>query len=94
MTQILRCWCSSAFGEREFTTKHFKKPDPIDCFIQFCGLYYWIWIIYLPRRGNYEIVQEVEESADGVRNTKLTRRYKEFTASTANGREEPRLIDI
>ncbi|KAJ3512671.1 hypothetical protein NLJ89_g3390 [Agrocybe chaxingu] len=41
-----------------------------------CGLYYWVWIIVLPKRGRYEIVEEIEESPDGARNTKLVRRYK------------------
>lgn len=29
----------------------------------------------LPKRGGYKIVQEIEESADGARNTRLVRRY-------------------
>ncbi|KJA19474.1 hypothetical protein HYPSUDRAFT_189911 [Hypholoma sublateritium FD-334 SS-4] len=56
----------------------------------FCGLYYWLWIIYLPTRGGYEIVEEVEESVDGVRNTRLTRRYK---TPYLEGEQQPLLID-
>ncbi|KAF5327890.1 hypothetical protein D9619_004853 [Psilocybe cf. subviscida] len=41
-----------------------------------CVLYYWVWIVYLPKRGGYEIVEEIEESSDGARNAKLVRRYK------------------
>ncbi|KAF8905102.1 amino acid transporter [Gymnopilus junonius] len=41
-----------------------------------CGLYYWLWIIVLPKFWGYEIVQEVEEHPDGARNTRLVRRYK------------------
>ncbi|PPQ64604.1 LOW QUALITY PROTEIN: hypothetical protein CVT26_002002 [Gymnopilus dilepis] len=41
-----------------------------------CGLYYWLWIVVLPRVWGYEIVQEVEEHPDGARNTRLVRRYK------------------
>ncbi|PPR02618.1 hypothetical protein CVT24_002189 [Panaeolus cyanescens] len=40
-----------------------------------CGLYYWTWIVFLPRLGGYEIVEEVERGADGAQNTKLVRRY-------------------
>lgn len=43
---------------------------------QCCGLYYWLWIIVLPKYGNYEIIEEVEESTEGAKNTKLVRRYK------------------
>ncbi|KAF9533817.1 amino acid transporter [Crepidotus variabilis] len=45
-----------------------------------CGLYYWLWIIVLPKYGNYEIVEEVEESSEGAKNTKLIRRYKNMSA--------------
>ncbi|KAF8968156.1 amino acid transporter [Flammula alnicola] len=45
-----------------------------------CGLYYWIWIIVLPKLGGYEVVEEIEESADGARNTRLRRRYKKLVA--------------
>ncbi|KAF9003971.1 amino acid transporter [Cyathus striatus] len=41
-----------------------------------CGIYYWLWIIALPKLGGYEIVEEVEELPDGARNTRLVRRYK------------------
>ncbi|KAF8638245.1 hypothetical protein AX17_002267 [Amanita inopinata Kibby_2008] len=41
-----------------------------------CGLYYWLWIIFLPKLRGYEIVEEVEEQANGVRNARLVRRRK------------------
>ncbi|KAF4613529.1 hypothetical protein D9613_007808 [Agrocybe pediades] len=41
-----------------------------------CGLYYWLWIILLPKLGGYEIIEEIEEHAGGARNMKLVRRYK------------------
>lgn len=40
-----------------------------------CGLYYYVWIILLPKLGGYAIVEEVEELSDGARATRLTRRY-------------------
>lgn len=47
------------------------------CLLLCCGLYYYFWIILLPRLGGYEVVEEIEELADGARNTRLVRRYKE-----------------
>ncbi|KAF8233205.1 amino acid transporter [Tricholoma matsutake] len=41
-----------------------------------CGFYYWVWIVFLPRLGGYEVVEEIEEQTDGARNTHLVRRYK------------------
>ncbi|KAF9036190.1 amino acid transporter [Panaeolus papilionaceus] len=41
----------------------------------FCGVYYWFWAILLPKWGGYEIVEQVEESEGGVKNTRLVRRY-------------------
>ncbi|KDR76254.1 hypothetical protein GALMADRAFT_139979 [Galerina marginata CBS 339.88] len=54
-----------------------------------CGLYYWLWIIALPKLGRYEVVEEVEEHPDGARNTRLVRRYK--TATSTDGEQEPLL---
>lgn len=51
-----------------------------------------MWIIYLPKRGGYEIVEEIEESVDGVRNTKLTRRYKAYSSEN-DGERRPLLVD-
>ncbi|KAK2460340.1 hypothetical protein APHAL10511_007729 [Amanita phalloides] len=42
-----------------------------------CGIYYWFWIIFLPRVGGYEIVEQVEEQSNGVRNIRLVRRYRD-----------------
>ncbi|KAH7101991.1 amino acid transporter [Auriculariales sp. MPI-PUGE-AT-0066] len=40
-----------------------------------CGLYYYVWIILLPRWGGYEIVEEVQELEGGEKLRKLVRRY-------------------
>lgn len=42
---------------------------------QVCGVYYWVWIVFLPRIGQYEIVEKIEEQSNGVRNVQLVRRY-------------------
>jgi len=41
-----------------------------------CALYYYVWIVWLPKLGGYIIVAEVEELDDGARTTRLTRRYQ------------------
>lgn len=46
-------------------------------FLQSCVLYYWVWIIFLPRIGGYEVVEEIEEQDDGARNMRMVRRYKD-----------------
>ena len=38
-------------------------------------MYYYFWIILLPRLGGYEIVEETEELADGVRLARLVKKY-------------------
>ncbi|KLO17392.1 amino acid transporter [Schizopora paradoxa] len=43
--------------------------------ILLCGIYYWIWVVLLPKLGGYEIIEEVEELPDGARIAKLVRRY-------------------
>ncbi|PPQ69810.1 hypothetical protein CVT25_009747 [Psilocybe cyanescens] len=50
-----------------------------------CGLYYWLWIIVLPKYSGYEVVEEVQHHADGARNTRLVRRYK--TAPAVEGEQ-------
>jgi len=45
-----------------------------------CGLYYWIWVVLLPKLGGYEIIEEVEELQDGARLAKLVRRYTDGKA--------------
>ncbi len=47
---------------------------------QLCGLYYWIWVVLLPKLGGYEIIEEVEELQDGARLAKLVRRYTDGKA--------------
>lgn len=62
----------------------------VSLFCQCCGIYYWLWIIFLPKRGGYEIVEEIEESPEGARNTKLTRRYHKSSAD--EGEQQPLLV--
>ncbi|KAA1467531.1 amino acid transporter [Dentipellis sp. KUC8613] len=40
-----------------------------------CGIYYYVWIVLLPRLGGYEIVEEVIELGGGARTACLVRRY-------------------
>ncbi|KZT56238.1 amino acid transporter [Calocera cornea HHB12733] len=40
------------------------------------ALFYYVYIVYLPKRGGYEIVEEIEDLPDGARNARLVRRYK------------------
>ena len=40
-----------------------------------CGLYYYVWIVLIPRWGGYEIVEEIEELEGGARLAKLVRKY-------------------
>lgn len=38
-----------------------------------CGVYYWIWTSYLPRRGNYTIRQTVIVLDNGAQTHKLNK---------------------
>ncbi|KAF7986504.1 hypothetical protein HWV62_31325 [Athelia sp. TMB] len=40
-----------------------------------CALYYYSWLVWLPRLGGYTIVEEIKEFDDGARATQLVRRY-------------------
>ncbi|KAH7929614.1 amino acid transporter [Leucogyrophana mollusca] len=40
-----------------------------------CGVYYWVWIILMPKLGGYKIVEEVEQLPDGAMTARLVRRY-------------------
>ncbi|EJD06899.1 amino acid transporter [Fomitiporia mediterranea MF3/22] len=40
-----------------------------------CALYYYVWIVLIPRIGGYEYVEEVEEIEGGARLAKLVRKY-------------------
>ncbi|KAF8656226.1 hypothetical protein AX16_002662 [Volvariella volvacea WC 439] len=44
-------------------------------FLLLCLLYYYLWIIFLPRLGGYEIIEVSEELSDGSRKRKLVRQY-------------------
>ncbi|KZV88646.1 amino acid transporter [Exidia glandulosa HHB12029] len=44
--------------------------------LAFCAVYYYVWIVLLPRLGGYEIVQETKELDGGGRANVLVRRYK------------------
>jgi hypothetical protein len=49
-------------------------PTPF-FFGQLCALYYYIWIVLLPKFGGYEIVEEVVELVGGALTTRLVRKY-------------------
>jgi len=55
-------------------------------------VYYYAWIILLPRLGGYEIVEEVEELSDGALTKRLTRRYF-GDDEVSNGTERTPLLD-
>ncbi|OJA19107.1 hypothetical protein AZE42_10367 [Rhizopogon vesiculosus] len=40
-----------------------------------CGVYYWMWIVFLPWLGGYTIVEEVEHLEDGALTTRLKRKH-------------------
>ncbi|KZT56235.1 amino acid transporter [Calocera cornea HHB12733] len=56
------------------------------------ALFYYVYIVFLPKRGGYEIVEEIEDLPDGGRNARLVRRYKAREAGVA-GEESPLLSD-
>jgi len=41
-----------------------------------CALYYYIWIVLLPRIGGYEVVEEVVDLGGGAFTSRLVRNYK------------------
>ena len=43
---------------------------------QLCALYYYVWIILLPKIGGYNIVEEVVELDGGALTSRLVRKYK------------------
>ncbi|KZO90750.1 amino acid transporter [Calocera viscosa TUFC12733] len=55
--------------------------------------FYYVYIVYLPKRGGYEIVEEIEDLPDGARNARLVRRYKSATSEGQGlaGEESPLL---
>ncbi|EGN99227.1 hypothetical protein SERLA73DRAFT_182118 [Serpula lacrymans var. lacrymans S7.3] len=56
-----------------------------------CGVYYWLWIVFLPRLGGYKIVEEVEQLPDGAMTARLVRRYQ---ANTALNSEQQPLLEV
>ncbi|KZV89003.1 amino acid transporter [Exidia glandulosa HHB12029] len=54
-----------------------------------CGVYYYVWIILLPRLGGYDIVEEVVELDGGARTRRLVRKYHEHDG-TGEGQRQPR----
>ncbi|KAH7101994.1 amino acid transporter [Auriculariales sp. MPI-PUGE-AT-0066] len=56
------------------------------CILALCGLYYYVWIILMPRLGGYEIVEETEELSGGARLRKLVRRYPDDAGSSSQSR--------
>ncbi|KAH8110078.1 amino acid transporter [Phellopilus nigrolimitatus] len=57
-----------------------------------CGLYYYVWIVLIPRIGGYKIVEEVEELAGGGRLARLVRKYPSHTTATEQDAEQERLL--
>ncbi|OAX36308.1 amino acid transporter [Rhizopogon vinicolor AM-OR11-026] len=49
-----------------------------------CGVYYWMWIVFLPWLGGYTIVEEVERLEDGALTTHLKRKHYPSVAGTDN----------
>ncbi|KAG1738394.1 amino acid permease-domain-containing protein [Suillus paluster] len=56
-----------------------------------CGVYYWLWIVFLPWLGGYTIVEEVERLDDGALVARLTRKYHPSVAETDNREQQPLL---
>ncbi|KAG0695186.1 amino acid permease-domain-containing protein [Suillus ampliporus] len=56
-----------------------------------CGIYYWLWIIFLPWLGGYTIVEEVERLEDGVSVAEFKRKYHPSVADTDNREQRPLL---
>lgn len=46
------------------------------------AVFYYVYIVWLPKRGGYDIVEEIEDLPDGARNARLVRRYKVKPAAT------------
>ena len=44
-------------------------------------MYYYFWIVLLPRLGGYEVVEEIEELEGGARLARLVRKYPNSTLS-------------
>ena len=53
-----------------------------------CALYYYIWIVLIPKLGGYEIVEEVEELEGGARLARLVRKYPSRATSPRRGEDE------
>ncbi|OAX33005.1 amino acid transporter [Rhizopogon vinicolor AM-OR11-026] len=53
-----------------------------------CGIYYWLWIVFLPWLGGYTIVEEVERLEDGALTVQLTRKRHPAVAETDNGEQQ------
>ena len=46
---------------------------PID---QLCAVYYYVWIVLLPKIGGYEIIEEVVDLGGGALTSQLVRKHK------------------
>ncbi|KAH9960881.1 hypothetical protein BC827DRAFT_1267924 [Russula dissimulans] len=51
-----------------------------------CALYYYIWIVLLPKIGRYEVVEDVVDLGGGALTSRLVRKY------TARSPEERPLL--
>jgi len=57
-----------------------------------CGIYYYIWIILLPKWGGYEILEEIVDLPDGARIKRLTRKYHHTTTNDIHEDETSPLL--
>jgi len=44
-------------------------------FGQLCALYYYVWIVLLPKVGRYDIIEEVVDLGGGALTSRLVRKY-------------------
>ncbi|KAG0695133.1 amino acid/polyamine transporter I [Suillus ampliporus] len=57
-----------------------------------CGVYYWLWIVFLPWLGGYTIVEEVERLEDGALVARLKRKHHPSVADTDNREQQPLIV--
>jgi len=54
-----------------------------------CALYYYVWIVLLPKIGRYEVVEEVVDLGGGALTSRLVRKY-----TTRSPEERPLLASV
>jgi hypothetical protein len=91
VVQILRSRPGCPGGGCTFHKAHFTQLIGKYDVLQFCGVYYWMWIVFLPWLGGYTLVGEVERMKDGALTTRLMRKYHASAAGANNGERQPLL---